>query len=207
MVPGEVSVEEVLTAADQLAPLGVGARLPLLHLAVSSLRLLPTNESRAFVERARALIMADGVVTPFEHLILVVLKRHLTGELQGATHGNEIWSMRALEGELSTVLSMLARVGIPDEKKAFDAFELGCSRLGEMPKGLTFVPATACGYDAVQKSLDRLALAAPPVKRQIMMACAVCAATDQEITIEEAELLRAVSMALDCPLPPMVADE
>jgi len=49
-----------------------------------------------------------------------------------------------------------------------------------------------------------LADAHPTVKRMLVRACAACIRHDRKVTLEEAELLRAVTAALDCPMPPFV---
>jgi len=42
------------------------------------------------------------------------------------------------------------------------------------------------------------------IKKQVIDACAFCAFADKVVTIPEAELLRVVSISLDCPLPPFL---
>ena len=50
--------------------------------------------------------------------------------------------------------------------------------------------------------LDRLAAASLPIKRLTLTAAAHVVGADGEVLVEEAELLRAISAALDCPMPP-----
>jgi hypothetical protein len=52
--------------------------------------------------------------------------------------------------------------------------------------------------------LQTLAQAAPSLKGQVVAACAACIDADKQVTVREAELLRAVCAALDCPMPPLV---
>jgi uncharacterized tellurite resistance protein B-like protein len=56
----------------------------------------------------------------------------------------------------------------------------------------------------IDQALDRLAEAAPPIKRQLINAMAHTVAADQVIKAREGELLRAIADALGCPLPPFV---
>ena len=51
--------------------------------------------------------------------------------------------------------------------------------------------------------MNELDAAAPPLKRQILNACAACIGADGRVTLEEGELLRAVADALGCPVPPL----
>jgi hypothetical protein len=52
--------------------------------------------------------------------------------------------------------------------------------------------------------LDALSQAAPQVKRVLIDSCASCILADQNVTVEEADLMRVVGVALDCPIPMMM---
>ena len=56
----------------------------------------------------------------------------------------------------------------------------------------------------LDRALRQLQRARPPLQRQIVDACAHCVLHDRAVTTEEAELLRAVAVALGCPLPPFL---
>ena len=62
------------------------------------------------------------------------------------------------------------------------------------------------GITAIDSALDHLSQAAPGVKRRVVEACAFCIAADGIVQTEEGELLRAITTALDCPLPPFLAE-
>ena len=53
-------------------------------------------------------------------------------------------------------------------------------------------------------ALQRLALAAPAVKKQFLDASVVCVLDDGYLAIEEAELLRLFAVILEVPLPPLI---
>ena len=53
-------------------------------------------------------------------------------------------------------------------------------------------------------ALDRLALAAPQIKKNLIEACVQVVGADGLIREREAELLRAIADTLDCPIPPFV---
>ena len=55
--------------------------------------------------------------------------------------------------------------------------------------------------DAALRTLD---LASKPLKKQILLACAATVGADGRVTVEEGELLRAISDSLDCPMPPLL---
>jgi uncharacterized tellurite resistance protein B-like protein len=59
--------------------------------------------------------------------------------------------------------------------------------------------------DAISAALDRLTLAVPIIKRNLIEASAHVVGADGVIQESEAELLRAVADTLDCPIPPLQA--
>ena len=42
------------------------------------------------------------------------------------------------------------------------------------------------------------------IKKCVLEACAACIGADGQVTVEEGELLRVISDALDCPMPPLL---
>jgi hypothetical protein len=56
-------------------------------------------------------------------------------------------------------------------------------------------------------ALDRLAQAAPQIKKNLLEACIHAVGVDGVILEGEAELLRAIADTLDCPMPPMMVAE
>jgi hypothetical protein len=61
-----------------------------------------------------------------------------------------------------------------------------------------------CGLAELDDVLDELDEAAPSVKRTILEAAVACIAADRAVTAAEAELLRAVSASISCPMPPII---
>jgi hypothetical protein len=57
---------------------------------------------------------------------------------------------------------------------------------------------------SVDRALQRYDAAASGLKRSLMLACAAAVMADDEVTDREAELIRAIGDALDCPVPPFV---
>jgi len=59
-------------------------------------------------------------------------------------------------------------------------------------------------FHAVGIAISNFAASAPGVKKTILDACAHCILFDRDVTIKEAELLRAIAYALDLPVPPFL---
>jgi hypothetical protein len=92
----------------------------------------------------------------------------------------------------------LARAGADPE----GAYKQAANTMG-LPEPVK-LPAERCGLVQLDGALNELAQATPPLKRQVLQACAEYIAADGRVAIAEAELLRATADALDCPMPPLL---
>ena len=115
----------------------------------------------------------------------------------------QYYSLKPMLGDIEVVLSALARHGHADDGSALAAFQAGAARVRGHSLALR-VPE-ACDLAAVDAALARLAEAVPAIQARAVDACAHTVAADGSVEVEEAELLRAVTAALDCPLPPFLA--
>ena len=84
------------------------------------------------------------------------------------------------------------------------AYDWGVQQLTKQPEGLSFRTRQDCSLGAVDEALDQLLLLAPRLKRSLLEAAAETVAFDRQVTLAEAELVRAVADALDCPVPPLL---
>jgi hypothetical protein len=108
-------------------------------------------------------------------------------------------SAAAVAQPAAVVLSTLAYVGAKRPEDAPRAFQAGAAALlGQA----AILPKPQCGLRAFNAALTELAQASPQVKRAVIQAVAACVAADGQVTLEEGELLRAITAALACPMPP-----
>jgi uncharacterized tellurite resistance protein B-like protein len=106
--------------------------------------------------------------------------------------------------DCSVVLSALAYASHDQPHEIDKAFRAGAIHLEAKSNDLQRLPPEAAALAEVAAALERLALAAPQIKKQVIEACAHAVAADGLIQEREAELLRAVAETLDCPIPPFV---
>jgi hypothetical protein len=99
---------------------------------------------------------------------------------------------------------MLSHVGSSGEADAARAYESGVLAL-RWPGVDASPPAPSLDLVALDQALNELDAAAPALKKQILSACAASIGADGRITLEEGELLRAISDSLGCPIPPLQA--
>jgi hypothetical protein len=182
---------------------GAEARLPLIDLAIPTLRNLSRSQYRRFRSLLGELIRADGQIDLFEWALHHALVRHLDPHFEEMpSRGVQYYALQRLGPQCATVLSALARVGHQDEEAVRSAFDAGAAQLG-VP-GLRLLPREAATLAAVGESLDVLATAAMPLKKRIVIACATTVYHDRTITVREGELLRAICDQLECPMPPLL---
>jgi hypothetical protein len=191
-----------------MGSIAAGVRLPLVELCLPALRRLSPGQYSEFERAIQELVAADGQIEIHEYALQHMLRRHL--EPQFRSVGRPVIQFHVLKPlvpDLVVLLSVLAHVGNePPEAvaAAFDAGIRGLNLQGVEVQALELAQANLKELDA---ALGRLSEAAPVLKRRILEASANAVAADGRLAVREAELLRAIADALDCPLPPYLALE
>lgn len=198
-------LERVRSLQPQVDAAGPDLRLPLLDLALPALRQLSPEQFGSFSRSLRKLILADNKVTFFEFALEKVLERHLTGFFDpqprtGALHR----SLEPIREDLGLILSALAYAGADGPEQARQAFAAGIRWLSLPGAEVQLVPEKECSFERLDESLKRMDRATAAIKRRFLEAAVSCVAWDGTVRREEAELLRAVADAIDCPMPPVL---
>ncbi|MDP3071497.1 MAG: M48 family metallopeptidase [Opitutaceae bacterium] len=202
---GAETLRQLAELEPHLAQLRPEQRLPLLQIALPALRAIPAVSLGAFLETLDELVHADESVSPFEFALQKLVSRTLElGQRPGGAI-EQIHSFNAVIGEISTVLSVLARASTTDAASASQAFATGAAQLKILEGQLQFAPESAATFAALDTALDRLATASLPIKRRTLVAAAHTVTADGRLLVAEAELLRAIAAALDVPMPPLAA--
>jgi hypothetical protein len=185
------------------------ARLPIVNLASGALRQMTAEQFNQFSQTLQWLIESDGKVELFEFVLQKIILRHLTLQFSGARPPVvQYYTLKPLVPDCAVVLSALANVSSSDPVAVQKAFEAGAPYLRAPNDGdLTLLPREQCGVDKIDAALNRLALAVPTIKKNLIEACVYTVGADGVMLESEAELLRAVADTLDCPIPPFVQTE
>jgi Zn-dependent protease with chaperone function len=198
--------EETLRIAPFAAKVPAETKLPLVSMVLPALKALSPGQLASFHDDVEFLIKADNKVSLFEYAVhRLVLKRLLPRLERKPPKDVRYNSLEPLVPACNGLLSTLAYSGTRDANQAAQAFQLGAAQLRSGAKTVKLLPQDQAGLKAVDSALDQLAGAAPMVKKQVLEACAACICADGKVTIEEGELLRVISDALDCPMPPLLA--
>ncbi len=211
-----VQIRELRTAASQLlagevmrlapaaAELDVNMRLPALDLAVPALRQLSAQQRENLMACVKLLIESDRKISLFEFCLHTVLSRRIASaeapsRKQGVKPGTQ-----EFYGHAATLLSALAYAGQSDKSPAGKAFDAGAASMKGAPEVLRILPAAELKFPALGLALKRCADADPGLKQPLFEAFAHCVLHDEEVSVTEAELLRAFAYCLDLPLPPFL---
>ena len=100
------------------------------------------------------------------------------------------------------LISSLACTAGSDDETIQAAYDAGAVHLAGATN-LIQLPAAECGLQELDQALGALVGVAPNLKRQLIQAAAATVSADGYLQIQEAELLRAISDSLDCPMPPL----
>ncbi len=202
---GRFLFEETQRAASLLASCPDAVRLPLLDLALPALRQLSRPQWDAFRATTHALIVADSRVSLFELVLQRALVRHL-GPVFGGTRarGAPTATLTDRTTETGLVLSALGHACGSEEPQAAASFDSALRFLGGEAGAIAFAARDACPPEVIDRALRSLADLVPQAKKRLLEAATACVISDRQVTVAEAELLRAIADSLDCPVPPFL---
>lgn len=202
---GKAICEETRKLLPDVKSVAPEYRLPLAELAVSALKGLSVDQYDAFCDTTVHLIEADSQVDLFEYALQRMIVRRLEPVFRKVRPpAPKYHDITPLLPYCSKLLSCLAYWGADDQATAEKAFLAAAGKIGAR-LSMKLVGPNECGLKAVDESLDVLELAAPAIRKNILSACVICIGSDGRVTVEEAELLRVIADALNCPIPPMIS--
>jgi len=185
------------------------AHLPMVNLALGTLRHLTAEQYKQFSQTLDWLIGSDGKIELFEFVLQKIVLHHLAPQFAGTRPPTvQFYTLKPLVPDCAVVLSALANVSSSDAGETQKAFDTGTPYLrAPIDADLNLLARENCGVTQIDAALDRLAQAAPIMKKNLLEACIHTVGADGVILEAEAELLRAIADTLDCPMPPFVAAE
>ena len=180
-------------------------KIALVDMALPTLRSLSLDEYERFREVVGSLMQSDRRIDLFEYTLSRMIRRHLARQFAGAGPTPlRFRSLRSLLRDSRVLIATLARVGSRTEEDAERAFRHGAQTLQLKEAAALILPPAECTLAAIDLALERYDAASPALKRGLMLACAATVMADDKVTDREAELIRAIGDALDCPVPPFV---
>ena len=174
--------------------------LPLAELALPTLRQMSEEQYRTFRQNVEHLIREDEQVSLFEFALEKLIVHQLdTAFSKQAEVKTRHYHLKTLGNEISLLLSAMAHASDSDSQKAWEA---GIQPIKSfLPDGIRFMELEECTTDDLDAALKEVNASANPVKKYILTALIHCITTDGKVTVRERELMRAISEAIEAPIP------
>ena len=200
---GEQMAKATLKLSSDIATLDPRAKLPVANLAIGALRRMAREQFDYFTHLLETLAAADEQIDLFEFSLSKLVIRHLEPHfLKQRKKVTQVYSLKRLGHECSVLISSLACTAGSDAETIQTAYQAGAAHLAAATE-LNQLPAAECGLQELDQALVALVKVGPKLKRQLVEAAAATVSADGYLQIQEAELLRAISDSLDCPMPPL----
>jgi Zn-dependent protease with chaperone function len=177
-------------------------RIPALLRGFPALRQLTHEERVQLMACLNGMLPRDGNVALHSYVLRKLAQMHLRDDLDPGARTRRL-TLDVVQGDAQVLFSVLAHHGHSDEISARRAYEAGMHHL--FPRERPAYGIAGPWTTALDLALSRLDQLAPIAKEQLVEAMVATVTHDQQLTIGEAELLRAVCASVHCPLPPLVA--
>ncbi len=177
-------------------------RIPALLRGFPALRQLTHEERVQLMACLNGMLPRDGNVALHSYVLRRLAQMHLRDDMNPGHHARTL-TLQAVQQDAQVLFSVLARHGHADETGARRAYEAGMHHL--FPRERPAYSVAGSWTAALDVALSRLDQLPPIAKEQLVEAMVATVTHDQQLTMGEAELLRAVCASVHCPLPPLVA--
>jgi len=184
---------------EPLAGLEPDMVLGLLDLSIPALRHLSPRQYTHFKQHIRILVDADSAISLFEFTVQQILLHRLEVVFNRRGHSEVYRSIEPLLDDAVIIISRLAAEGHAEPAEIQQAFAAALRRIPL--SAASNLQARDASLQQVETALSKFAASRPGVKRVLLEACAQCVLHDQQVTVAEAGLLRAIAYALDVPIP------
>ena len=208
-VASEAMLNETARIWPEVQVMPVQAKIPSLDLALPALRRLPPEQFQQFRAAIGSLAANNDEADLFTYMLQKIVARHLdTYFLPERRPVTQFYALHPLARDCGVLLSATAYAGQEDATELSVAFAKGADYLSQAAHcEIPLLPPDECDLSHVDAALERLSQAVPQIKKNLLGACTQTVAADGVIQQGEAELLRAIADALDCPVPPFVQPE
>ncbi len=190
---------------DDVDALDPEQRMPALLRSFAMLRQLPREQRMRLMSCLNGMLQWGAPDRPGSlrsYVLRKLAQVHLRDELEPSRRQRQL-SLRGVQEDVQVLFSVLARYGHEDDVASRRAYEAGACRVYPRQRPAYGVPEDwASRLDVALSRLDQLA---PVAKEQLLDALLRTVTHDQQLTLGEAELLRAICASLHCPLPPLMA--
>lgn len=192
---------------DELSKTSPKYRLPLLDIAFPALKLRPEAQLEYLVKLTSRMIDVDAHIDVYEYCFYRVLRTNLGQAIDPSGRaGTRRVGRRDLRRAAIDLLAVLADYGHEDDARSEQAFNAGKAKFGKWANNHTYGSKEHYSLATLDHSLDLLVALNGKGRRAMLEAVTTVAVHDNEVTIAEAELIRAICASLNVPLPPVLTN-
>ncbi len=200
------SGEEVAQAVERVQPMLKKVKpewnLLVVDLSIPALKGMSKKQYQQFKHTIEELIKADDTVSVFEFALEKVIFHSLEAEFNKKPEPKiKYHNLKPMGRELSLLLSALAHSSDGDSQNAWDAALKSIEKI--RPDDMELLDLEECSFENIDKAIEAFAQSARPVQKYVLSAAIHAVAADGVMSRKEIELLRAISISIDCPLPIM----
>jgi len=205
---GDERAQLIRNYHQAILKMGAEFRMPLLEISFPALKRMPSQKLEFLLDLARELIELDGKIDFYEFCIYRILTRNLSQAMAPSARRQmrRPASRSAVRTAAVQVLSLLAERGHESADEKRQSFEAGLAVFGDWSESTQFTPIAADAVALFDQSLDVLQRMNSAATQSFLEAVNITASHDGKVSLQEAEMIRAICASLDYPLPPMLSD-
>lgn len=203
---GQATIDETIRLMPFVDSLEDRYRLPVFEILQGTLTGMSPEQYATFRIGVDRLVAADQKVDLFEFFLRHHLIVHLDRRFGRITPPKiKYRAINPLQQEVCRLLAILVRVGHTDTNEALGAFKAAIDSIDKPWHDQVHFLNEGFDYKTLAGAIERINEASPKIKKRVLTAMAIAITYDKQVTVPEAELFRAMSESLDCPVPPVVA--
>ena len=187
---------------SQVGRLTSNDRFALLEMTFPALGRLHVDQKETFVATLKQLIRLDKRYSLFEFVVYTVLAKYLFP--RNRLDQPEYKNFAAVESSIRIIISLYCKLAYADSAESQALYARVIKTFG-FAEDSTISAETKPRH--LTRCLEQLDCLSPILKKSVINACVDCVLSDRQVTDKEILLLRATSMALDCPMPPFRIDK
>ena len=196
--------DELQKLYQSVSEIAAQQRLPLVTIALSSMRQLSKNQYQLFRGNFKTLVEIDKKMSLLEWSLQKIVMHSLDavfGKDEAPYFRKK--NLKSCKKSVSVLLSILTHSTVQDGMLNEETFTAGAD---ELKMSLQLIAVSKIDFDTLNNALDDLADLKPLQKAALLKACVRCITADGKIQAIETELLRAIAATIDCPVPPLLSD-
>ncbi len=194
------TIAQLESAVDALEP---EQRMPALMRTFPALHQLTREDRLQLLSSLNGMLQREGRVSLHSYVLRKLAQVHLSDDLNPRARTRQL-PLNVVQKDIQVLFSVLAQHGHADDAlPPAVPTRSGVHHL--LPRERPSIVSLQSWARPLDLALSRLDQLAPIIKEQLVEALVKTVTHDQQLTLGEAELLRAVCATLHCPLPPLVA--